>query len=837
MAEALTIDPAEPLNKGLDYAALKAEGTALVQQLSGAIWTDYNEHDPGVTTLEQLCYALTELSYRAELPLEDLLVSPRTGRIDPRRQALFVPRRILPCNPVTADDYRKLVVDRVPGVANAWFVPREVTDREVKGLYDVFVYAPGAEDCPPGPAGSPDAVRDEVRQVYARHRSLCEDLAEIVVLRPSPVVVRADVTLEEARTPEAVLAGVLFDVGRLFAPELRRTPLKALVDLGLSSDRIFNGPLLRNGFIADAELQPRARAIPVQDVVRAVVRSPGVAGAARVRVEDPVTGQTWRGSQKVPVPEQGILQVDTNPNPATGAFSIRLYKNGIEYKPDAARVRRELDKLWAAWRRTYPLSAQYDEFFGFPQGRRRDVEAYYSVQNQYPNVYGINSYGLPAGASAPRRGQAKQLKGYLLAFEQLLADYFAQLARARDLFSTDRRLRHTYFWQYLDRAVPDVAPLLKPGDDGYHGGLPRLVHSQDDFVARRNRFLEFLLALYAETLDADALSTFTCSGGQDDDSGRSLMAARLALLRRLVASTHDRGRGFDYLAGPSLRNVAGMVIRSRIQLGMDAFDHRPLLDLLDEQAVDLAEADAGATLGRPLSRHADHIREHFAPLPPAGETGAGRAAAAQPPPGLLRGQSVTEAFVQAGGRLEHCRIGSLPGETGVALVCKSPAQAEWRLVGKYADEDAACAAAYALVELLRALGRRCQQLYVVEHTLLRFGAVPPQGPEDDEAQADEEGAESSPPQGFLYSFTVTAVISTCPEQRDDPGYRRFAREVLRQNAPAHVALETCFLGACEMRVFEARYWEWREALRHGDRQRLARASARLRRLLRRCARR
>ena len=66
MTDPVTISPGPPLNPGLDYAALKREGTTLVQEWSGAIWTDYNESDPGVTILEQLCYALTELSYRAE---------------------------------------------------------------------------------------------------------------------------------------------------------------------------------------------------------------------------------------------------------------------------------------------------------------------------------------------------------------------------------------------------------------------------------------------------------------------------------------------------------------------------------------------------------------------------------------------------------------------------------------------------------------------------------------------------------------------------------------------------------------------------------------------------
>ena len=54
---------------------LKNMGLELLQNLSGEIWSDYNIHDPGITTLEVLCYVITELGYRAETPIEDIFFS------------------------------------------------------------------------------------------------------------------------------------------------------------------------------------------------------------------------------------------------------------------------------------------------------------------------------------------------------------------------------------------------------------------------------------------------------------------------------------------------------------------------------------------------------------------------------------------------------------------------------------------------------------------------------------------------------------------------------------------------------------------------------------------
>jgi hypothetical protein len=54
----------------LDFNKLREEGVKVIQELSGEIWTDFNLHDPGITTLEVLCYALTELGYRTEELME-----------------------------------------------------------------------------------------------------------------------------------------------------------------------------------------------------------------------------------------------------------------------------------------------------------------------------------------------------------------------------------------------------------------------------------------------------------------------------------------------------------------------------------------------------------------------------------------------------------------------------------------------------------------------------------------------------------------------------------------------------------------------------------------------
>ena len=842
MADPVTINPKEPTNKGLDYAFLKEEGTRLIQELAGKIWTDYNEHDPGVTTLEQLCYALTELSYRAEFPLQDLLIDKPNGKIDARRQALFIPRRILPCNPLTENDYRKLIVDRIPQVANVWLWPYRfsVPSRAVNGLYEIALLVANADPCIGDSDSQPAAVRRRVRHVYNKHRNLCEDVHSIFILKAIRTVVSARVNISSTLTPEAILAGIFFNLGNYLAPELTRQSLKELLDLGQTSSEIFNGPLLRNGFIAGDQLQPKATEIGVQQLAGVIARSKGVTSISGVTVQVGDKGTIYSGDQRIPVPKKDILQLCTQRETKLGGFSIKLFKNGIEYQPDPVRVQRELDRLWANWRRTYKLAAQYDEFFALPTGKFHELKRYYSIQNQYPNVYGINAFGLPSGAPVPRQAQAKQFKGYLLVFEQLLADYFAQLAHAKDLYSIEYELRQTYFFELLTALVPDVAPLLKKD---YETGLARIVHSQDNFVSRRSLFLDFLLALYAEELNA--FSIFELSGQPDGASQENLMEAKLALLHHLIASTHNRGRGFDYLAPPSRRNIAGMEIKSRIQLGMNAYDHGTLTEVLDEAALEMAATEAEASIGRKLPRHTDFIEEHFVPVASlaASTSGDELDSSRGPAPMPVRGQTITPAFVHAAARIENFRVGSLPGDNAVAVVCKSPSETDWRLVWKWPDRESVDVSA--LIELMQRLQRHYRQLYIVEHSLLRFGRSKSENEtprhEGEYIRRDDyywqySQAETDYLRRFGFDFTITAVVSASPNADPGDDYKTIVREVIRQNTPPHIVAEYCFLRPPQLRHFESLYWAWRSALRRRWREDIISTSDHLRRFLRRCER-
>jgi hypothetical protein len=554
--------PRRPSSPGLEYETLRIDALRFIQQVAGEVWTDYNEHDPGVTILEQFCYVLTELSYRAGFPVADLLAGAG-GRIDTRRQALHVPQRILPGDPVTAIDFRKLLIDRVSGLGNVWFEPwrpgTPADARWVDGLYDVLLYAPAADPCV-CECAPPDPIIRQALGVYARYRGLCEDVHRIGVLRPARTVIHATVVIDGTDAPEAIMAELIYRAGQFLAPEPRRVALGDLVAAGRAPSRIFEGPLLRNGFIADAELGGRAKEINSAQLIKAMAASPGVLSVNDVTVR--VGRKTYGVSDAIPVPAGEILQLD--PGFQLKFLPIRIVRQGSACKVDRERVRQELARRWRTHRRTYPLSRDYAQAYMPPRGRHRDLAQYSSVQAQFPATYGIGPRGLPSDAAPLRRAQGKQLKGYLLVFEQLLADYLVQLSRAKDLLSIEPGLERSYFGQSLADAIPDAHELLI--DDPAE--IDRVRRAHDPWIERRNRFLDLLLALYAEDVTGEVGAH--CGYGRNvEEGGKASIETKLGLLRRIVAATRSRGRAFDYLAQRSARNLSGLEIRTRPQLGMD----------------------------------------------------------------------------------------------------------------------------------------------------------------------------------------------------------------------------------------------------------------------------
>ena len=63
----------QELPPSLDARFLREAARLSIEQLAGESWTDYNLHDPGITLLEVLAYAITDLGLRTRLDIKSLI--------------------------------------------------------------------------------------------------------------------------------------------------------------------------------------------------------------------------------------------------------------------------------------------------------------------------------------------------------------------------------------------------------------------------------------------------------------------------------------------------------------------------------------------------------------------------------------------------------------------------------------------------------------------------------------------------------------------------------------------------------------------------------------------
>ncbi|MFN8459461.1 MAG: hypothetical protein U0401_33225 [Anaerolineae bacterium] len=576
-----TLSTASLEHPAMDYAFLRQEGIQHLERLAGQIWTDFNAHDPGITILEQVCYALTDLAYRINYELPDLLTRAGESTYD----SLYSPAQIFTSQPVTLTDLRKLVID-VEGVKNAWVEPVEAQSPTLffqasenalslqgdaftaepiylKGLYRVLIeisdvlYIDSAVQ-------QQEIIRQATRRLQA-NRNLAEDFEEIRILEPQPIQVQARVEIEAVEDADAVLQEIYRRMADYISPPVRFYSLNQLLEAGKPVDEIFEGPLLEHGFIDSEQLRQAQRrtVLHTSDLIRAIM---DVAGVRAVRTISLAAGGT---------PEAWLLNLDPNKVPKLDLSGsvITLERNRLMAGVNVTRV---VNTHYQALRHraTFTNLALGERDLQPPPGRERHLETYYSLQHQFPATYGIGAMGLPESATPQRQAQAKQLKAYLLFFDQLLANYFAQLAHFKDLFSFSQPTDQSYFAQPVDDSRLGLEGIRRSDLAAHQTRLqqitenPYVAEAQPDF-RRRNRFLNHLLARFAEQFTDYSLILYGVMSKEADNSAAEKLAQdKRAFLQDYPYLSSARGTGFNYLQPRSSANRSGLEQRLYRKLGL-----------------------------------------------------------------------------------------------------------------------------------------------------------------------------------------------------------------------------------------------------------------------------
>ena len=190
---------------------------------------------------------------------------------------------------------------------------------------------------------------------------------------------------------------------------------------------------------------------------------PGVRGVKNLALQSFINDTSSSGL------ERWCLEISENRKPVLtreiSKLEFTFYKNVLPFFPDKKSAVTRFKKRLINVKKAGLQANQLDE--APPLGRfRNDLGDYRTIQNDFPVVYGIGEGHLSNSASNSRKAKALQLKGYLLFFDQLFANYLGQLSNLRNLFSVEpealREAAHkrTYFSQKLTN-VPQIERLIQ----------------------------------------------------------------------------------------------------------------------------------------------------------------------------------------------------------------------------------------------------------------------------------------------------------------------------------------------------------------------------------------
>jgi hypothetical protein len=451
MKTSKTIPRAGSQDPCTNYQELLRQGIQYCQDLGGDLWTDFNQHDPGVTILQQLCYAITDLSYRTDFPVADIMAPP--PHTSPPEQPLYTGDRILTSNPVTVSDYQKLLYDRIQGLKNSWLAPITNHPQGIRGLYEVLVET--REDVET--EAEAEAIRQKVEQFMRSTRNLGEDVERVTILKPQPIRVDAVIEIRPQANPVTVLAKVLFEIQNSLIP----FPSVQFVDelfQRFQPDQIWNGPALQFGALDQHKLKPLKSTVNAQEIVNIILGVDGVKQVKHLRASSP---PDTTADSPIAVKEGYVPRLDPPILQPQESYTIGVeLEGGVKWHVDSKAVWAQIQELEAKMRNKIAYAARSIKAIAYlrvPEGEYKGIEDYFSIQHQFPVIYGLSKYGLADNlvqglilrSKSERLARVQQLKAYLLFFEQLLANYLSQLAHLGGFFSLDDQLRQTYFYQPL----------------------------------------------------------------------------------------------------------------------------------------------------------------------------------------------------------------------------------------------------------------------------------------------------------------------------------------------------------------------------------------------------
>ncbi len=529
---------------------------------------------------------------------------------------------------------------------------------------------------------------------------------------------------------------------------------------------------------------------------------------------------------------------------------LKFVKNGLTITLDKESVEKQYEVLLSADEQEVLDRSERD--IVLPDGDYRNPGSYHSIQYDFPKAYGIGELGLPESASTEQQAKARQLKAYLLFFDQLIANYHQQLEQVKELFSFQSEDATTYFNQSLRGIVPNAEDLFT---DNYDAWIEDHSNQLETDQIRKNKFLNHLLARFNESFTDYSLFLFDYSNKFSDKNMAPLeqsMRDKMQFLRNYPAISSDRFKAVDYTESfTDPANRSGLEKRIAAKLGIPAPDGTLLSEQENREGFYLLEHILLRPITEDYMAYADFlVSRNITAFEKVDNTSVKCTSKAH---GLQSGEQVTingtgtltepgydgayivEQVLPDSFVIKSTFFPDLSTETAIQELVptwiRTTVDTTFLLLTRPIEEFAAVAgdvtltsckvtghglADQELIEINGTEGYNGKFVVTVDETKPDYFTI------EKPFTADESGKGrfiSASQKKDPYSLQLTYVFPNWQdrfksEKENDNNFREYIERVVREETPVHLTVYVRWLNREEMAAFETTYYQFLEQLRN-----------------------
>jgi len=657
--------------------------------------------------------------------------------------------------------------------------------------------------------------KNKIQEIFAslevtlqQNRNLTEDYLCKEIIEKIDIGICADIEIEPGTDSIEIMTQIQIAIDKIISPKINFYTLTQLVNEGHHSEDIFAGPKLKHGFLKDSEIEKARlpKEIHASDIIAVLMEIKGVKSVKNLLM----TAYNFLGKPYSTASNKSwVLELTGDVKPVFNPkqSKLLLFQKNIPFllsENQLMLVDQKTDMYKMQFNQKKLENSKMD--FEIEHGDYFELNNYYSIQDEFPANFAIGKNRVSEKASKLRKAQAKQLKGYLYFYEQILADFFSQLYNAKELFNTvitiNETEKRTYFPVFLEKNIETgldfyskeiYSDLLKEKLlNGESTDDVSLYESRALYYDRKNRVLDHLIARFAESFNDYVFMMYRVS---HDTSGmgalsfdyEDLIVDKQNFINLYPEISSKRGLGIDYINAEVVNNT----------LRFNSFwnsDHRggyekraaKLLGINEIPLRNIVTEDAPQTQWTVETEKGDFLFKIIAPS-----------------------VNLVDKWNWAQQHFLDQNLYKIEFTSFYYLYLFDGTKKIARLEKKFTSESEAY---LYLQKMIKILNIYYENFFCIEHILLRpFDAafsdcdllsVCLNDNCDDEANNDP------------YSFKATIVLPGYLSRFKNLIFRKYAEKIFRQEAPAHVLLKICWVGIEDMLKFQRAYKNWIENYRN-----------------------